>query len=530
MSSSVNTSTAHEGRPIDSLVRDLSGNILAFVAACVVGIAIALGSLRLTLGILGLGSMIALIVGLKVRIWVLIPLTWALTGVINALPFPLSVRDLGVLLALCGLLCNSALKRVFLHSSPHFLDFLVLANFLWLLYTFYLHPVGARSFGSETFGGRTYWNFLIAGLAYWLLIRLTRCSGNHMSIRHLGTYLVAGYMVSGVINIIAYIAPELVPYIYFFYGGVDTSPYFGFHEHSQRLIGLGPLGVILLTWFCSYRRPWKLLNPVSFGFVGLGVSIACLLASGFRSGLIWIVPAFLIGSWLHGGLWKAFKVFTVGVILVSMVVLGQGRIYDLPKPAQRALSFLPGLWDETVIKDAQGSAEWRFQLWRDILRYNMIKDWVRGDGFGVTQRDFELTLGQGRLSEALTIRGSFHSGPLTSIRNTGLVGLLLFYCLMIFAAFYALKCVRLAKNTELLPVAIFLGIELIWRPLHYTLIFGSFPVQFPDTIFFIAALRLVTLALQRGQTPVVLSAKPLACGLADENRVGRSLRLASATT
>jgi len=62
---------------------------------------------------------------------------------------------------------------------------------------------------------------------------------------------------------------------------------------------------------------------------------------------------------------------------------------------------------------------------------------------------------------------------------------------MIAAAIYSVKCVHRCRGTPLLPVAIFLAIQLVWIPIHFTFVFGAFDQQLPDHMFLIGLLLLV---------------------------------------
>ena len=169
---------------------------------------------------------------------------------------------------------------------------------------------------------------------------------------------------------------------------------------------------------------------------------------------------------------------------------GQGRLYNLPLSAQRALSFLPGKWEEGVVQDVQSSTQGRFKWWRAAIEEGWIKDWWFGDGFGARLEDLTSARRHGAGQMAQTT-GALHSGPLTAIRFVGIVGLALFYVLSIAAAFYSYRCVKKCSGTLLQPVAIYLAIQLTWFPINYALVFGSYDVDMPQQIFLIALLRLV---------------------------------------
>ena len=89
------------------------------------------------------------------------------------------------------------------------------------------------------------------------------------------------------------------------------------------------------------------------------------------------------------------------------------------------------------------------------------------------------------------LTGSFHSGPLTTIRYVGVCGLAFLYLLSVSAAFYSYRSVEQCRGTPLFPVAIFFAIQLIWGPIHYAFVFGAYDVYLPDLIFQVACLRLL---------------------------------------
>ncbi len=220
------------------------------------------------------------------------------------------------------------------------------------------------------------------------------------------------------------------------------------------------------------------------------LGIAAVLASGFRNTLLFAFASLALASWFHRGWREVIMGGATGLLLLGLLVFGQGRFYQLPLPAQRALSFLPGQWAEPIEGEVKSSNS-RFEWWRQILEEGTIKNWWLGDGFGVSENDYELLRGPGHFAEFATLSGAFHNGPLTTIHYAGVVGLVLFYSLMIAAAIQSVKCVQRCRGTPLLPVAIFLAIQLVWIPIHYTFAFGAFNVQLPEHIFLIGLLLLV---------------------------------------
>ena len=55
----------------------------------------------------------------------------------------------------------------------------------------------------------------------------------------------------------------------------------------------------------------------------------------------------------------------------------------LPPNVQRALTFLPGTWEQRYKDDAEGSTEWRVEVWKVALfTERWIKNKWLGDGLG----------------------------------------------------------------------------------------------------------------------------------------------------
>jgi hypothetical protein len=217
----------------------------------------------------------------------------------------------------------------------------------------------------------------------------------------------------------------------------------------------------------------------------------CILVSGFRSALLWVVAGFGISGWLHRRWRQLALAGFAGTALVAALTFGQGRFYELPEGIQRSLAFLPGQWSEAVVRDAESSSTERFKLWKEVIEWGYIKDWWFGDGFGVNLEDAIAISASRNYKEFITLTGAYHSGPLSAIRYAGTCGLALLYLLSISAAFYSYRCVNECRGTPLFPVAIYFAIQLIWGPIHYTFVFGGYDGYVPELLFQVACLRLL---------------------------------------
>src|SRR5262249_38969266 len=105
-------------------------------------------------------------------------------------------------------------------------------------------------------------------------------------------------------------------------------------------------------------KPWRVLTVAIFILLGM--------LSGFRSFFAFVVLVFAIAFFLEG-LHRTrylFRVMAVRIACSTGLVLFSDR---LPLTVQRSLSFLPVAISPVAKEDAQGSSEWRFGMWRDVL-------------------------------------------------------------------------------------------------------------------------------------------------------------------
>jgi hypothetical protein len=505
-------SNPYEGREV---IRRWIAMAVWAVAALIIADWIATEHMLRLAALAGIALGILVAAGMQRKAWLLIIVGYSFKGSIEALPVPLSVYDVMVLLATFSYI----LQRFTIGPSTRrplgVLDWLLGLNCALMAVTFLCHPVGLRSLGSRTIGAASYFNIFIACCAFWVMVHLP---DSYRSVSRIPLWLMAGMSVSTLISVAVYVFPSITPYVWYFYSSVDISEYMGSlhvatvsqdEPQVKRLMQLAPFGLMLVQFLSAYYPPRTLLNPLRWRFYLFVLGIAAVLASGFRNTLLFAIASLVLGCWFHRGWREVIVGGATGLLLLALVVFGQGRFYQLPLPAQRALSFLPGQWAEPIEGEVKASNS-RFEWWRQILEEDSIKNWWLGDGFGVSEADYELFHGRTGSTEWLTLTGTLHNGPLTTIRYAGVIGLVLFYALMIAAAIQSVKCVQRCRGTPLLPLAIFLAIQLVWIPIHYTFAFGSFNEQLPEHIFLIGLLLLVwnmSVIRQRGEHATVMGQK-----------------------
>jgi hypothetical protein len=195
-------------------------------------------------------------------------------------------------------------------------------------------------------------------------------------------------------------------------------------------------------------------------------------------------------------------VFGGSVVLVLLALINLN--FPLPGNIQRALSPFPGTWEEQYRKAADDSTEWRVEMWKEALTSDhWIHDKVMGDGVGMTAAQLaqneRLDESQGGKAasgllvqqENMLINGSYHSGPVHTIRAVGYVGLAILLLAMIRVAVHAHRQIVRCRGTEWYGLALFFCVPLITQPIFFTLIFGEFQTGVGGTMLGIAMIRML---------------------------------------
>jgi hypothetical protein len=356
---------------------------------------------------------------------------------------------------------------------------LLLANFAWTALMWLRKPVGFHVFGSEMMGARIYINIFMAMIAVWVLVRLPQSAQNLSRIPY---YVFGGTLIGATANMLIFLLPSLTDLVHSFYA--EANPYATLPTEMVRFDAFRFTGTMAVLLIVSHCKPTELLHPVKPFLYLLLVALAGVAISGFRSAIV-ITFAYIGLSMILRRNWRQLALSAVvSLALVAGLVGGQGRFYSLPLSMQRALCFLPGNWSPVAVQDASASYE-RFNWWRDIIQYRLIGNWWVGDGLGVRAAE-EATVSEisrFNFAEGMYFYGAYHNGPLSTIRCVGGIGLVLLYALMILDIIYARRCLRQCRGTPLEALAMFIVIPVIWFPIHFTLVFGSFEGEMPQIIF-----------------------------------------------
>ncbi len=462
--------------------------------------------------VLGFLVVVTMIFGVGQSIYALIPICWGLTGKISVLPLPFDVRQLVIMLA-CGLFIPAIIFKSKMRKPPfESIDLWIWINLLYIAITFIRNPVGVAAIGgSARVGGKPYVDVILGLMAYLMLSRF-RISTKFASALPLYIVLVSAFTAFA--GGVAMLVPSVGSVLGKFYSAfLDTSYYAG-GDALQAVVGetrlgfLTGLGSSLILFCISSVNPIQMIRIQNLKLLFFYCSgYIMILLGGFRNGIIAAFLQTAVAIFIRDRFVGVVKfLFLIFIIAVGGILLSYSSV-NLPYTFQRALCFLPGNWDETAKSDAQGSSEWRFEMWKMALTSDKyIKSKFLGDGFGFLREDFErgVDMMYGRTSlaaneveqEQFMLGGDFHSGPVSSIRFVGYVGLVLFLILLVKCVYYATSVIRKATGTPFQKISLFIGIPIIIYPIFFVFVFGDYRTGIVDLLYSVGMIKLLTFSLQ----------------------------------
>ena len=283
--------------------------------------------------------------------------------------------------------------------------------------------IGIRSLGSGVYGGRKYYLLLIAILGYFALT--SQAIPVERALKTASAYFLSG--TTGVVSNIAYL---LGPGFYFlFYLFPTGSTVSAMHTGLDYLIRFSGVSWASIAVFYYMLMRYGIKGIMDFTAPGRLVVFLTIMAAstlgGFRSILI-VMALILFAQFYFEGL---FRSGFVPVILLAGALLGALLVPfadKLPLPVQRSLSFLPIEVDPIARYDGQASLDWRFDMWRILLK-EVPKYLLVGKGYAINPTDLYLAdegvrRGFYNTTEHSMISSDYHNGPLTVLIPFGIAG------------------------------------------------------------------------------------------------------------
>jgi hypothetical protein len=482
--------------------------LLGLLVAVMIGSAVGSSDMRMVAGVIAAIPVAIIFVKLKTNIWVLIPIGWYLSGRLPWLPLPFTVRDLCMMTAIFFFTLFLATRIIPWKRKISTLDYLIYINLAYLATVYVRNPAGFWAMQTSVVGGRPY--FEIA-LAFGAFIILSRVQISDLIAKIFPLFFVVPAWCVAILDVIGRLVPQTAYPLAMMYSGVGSRGVTGVLEQEAqlgetRMTGMLVAGLSSLLALCAKYNPITLISPIyPLRAIMLAAAFTAIFLSGFRSALLFGMVAIFLSVLLRGrvkDLWVASAVMLMAVILLISL---QGSVLQLPKTMQRALSWLPGDWDQATVADAEGSTRWRVEMWGWAWNDDRIlRDRTWGQGFGLSIDDMNLIAsslmaGQGGGSllggsdrENFMITGTFHSGPLSAIKYIGVVGLSLYYPLMCYMAVLAWRLCRRARGTKAFTLSLFVGIPIIYEPFNFVVIFGGLDGNYPQLLFWAGLLNMTS--------------------------------------
>lgn len=495
-------------------IRNISGNQIVLWAALLLGLAVAvfIGSavgssdMRLVAGVVAAIPVAVIFVKLKTSIWVLLPIGWHLSGRLPWLPVPFTVRDLCFMTVIFFFTLFFATRAVAWKRKVGLLDYLIYINLAYLATVYVRNPAGFWAMQTSIVGGRPYFEILLAFGAFMIL---SRAQISDFVAKIFPLFFVIPAWCVAILDVVARLVPQAAYPLAMMYSGVGSRGFSGaFEQEAQlgetRMVGMQWAGSSSVLALCAKFKPITLISPFHpIRGALLAIGLGAIFLSGYRSVLLFAMVAFLLSTVLRGNL-KDLWVAGAGMLLgLVVLILVQGSLVQLPLTVQRTLSWLPGDWNQEAVADAEGSTLWRVEMWGWAWNDDRIlRDRTWGQGFGLSIDDMSLIAsslmaGQGGQNllggsdrESFMITGAFHSGPLSTIKYIGVVGLALYYPLMCYMALLAWRLCINARGTKAFTLALFVGIPIIYEPFNFVVIFGGLDSNYPQLLFWAGLLNM----------------------------------------
>lgn len=507
-------------------LRNISGNqitiwvvlLLGLVVALVVGSAVGSSDMRFVAGIIAAIPAVIIFVKLKTNIWVLIPIGWYLTGRLPWLPLPFTIRDLTMMTVIGAFVLFASTRILPIKRKLRALDYFIYINLAYLVTVYVRNPAGFWAFQTDIVGGRPYFEVVLAFGSY---LVLSRVQITEFIAKIFPFFFVIPAIMVAMLDATARIVPQLSYPLAMIYSGVGSiSLTSGLGQAAtvgeDRIVGFKDAGYTGVLALCSRYNPITFLSPFyphrAILFMG---ALTAVFLSGFRSTLLAAMVFFVLATLFRGSVRDLLIGVGAAALGLILLISFQGNVLQLPQTMQRALSWLPGDWDEAAVADADDSSRWRFEMWEWAWNdERILRDRVWGQGFGLTIDDMNLIAnsmmaGQGGASllggsdrENFMITGSFHSGPLSSVKFIGIVGLALYYPLMCYMAWLAWQlCVR-ARGTKALTLSLFVGMPIIYEPVYFVFVFGALDQNYPQLLFWAGLLNITQRFLESLKPPL----------------------------
>ncbi len=478
--------------------------VFAAFAALYLGIAAATAQREAIAWVVGALTLV-IVFALGKHVWILIPMMLPMQGVINAIPG--SPAPWWGAMAIVGFIYG--LRFLMRRTETMvfritWLDFAIFLQVIAIAQAYFRNPTGLLILGGEMAGGKPYFIFGFAFVAYALLsVTVTNLRMIRWSVILAIFVALADSSLSSLSQFFPFIAAATIPIysnvVFTYAAGTQAT----FQTEDSRLTGGKEIGQNLSLALFSFFPPVTCINPLYIFRFGLTlVAVAVILLSGFRSALGLVMIYFVVGCLIRRQYHQLAIAATAGAVALALLIVS-GLTTKLPFGAQRILSELPFAQVEDHIRmNAEASTDFRVEMWTLALTTDrFINNKVLGDGFGLSAAEqrsmLEAVMGDQRAQnqakgmDDFMTRGSYHGFHVETIRFTGYFGLAL--ALISMGIFYkqSLKLLRHFRGHAEWGYVIYICMPFLIYPFYYMLVFGDYRTAFPVVLVSAGLLKML---------------------------------------
>jgi O-antigen ligase len=279
-------------------------------------------------------------------------------------------------------------------------------------------------------------------------------------------------------------------------------------EGIARYFGLGAASSGVFCYLLARYGIRAMLAGTKFWrFIVLALVFVLSMVGGFRSLLILLALTFAFVFYFEGLLRTKYA-----AIFASMLILGFIALVPLanrlPLSIQRTLSILPLNVDPVARYEAEGSSEWRVDMWK-LLLPDVPKYFFKPKGMGMDAFDLELTTelvhrGQARSQDLAILAGDYHNGPLSILIPFGIWGFVGWLWFLV-AAIRALWLNHRYGPEYLRRVNVLLLAYFVANVVQFFVVFGGFYIQLIEFVSIVG----LSLSLNNGiRKPLIQKIAP----------------------
>jgi hypothetical protein len=294
--------------------------------------------------------------------------------------------------------------------------------------------------------------------------------------------------------------PALAPYLYRIYSSVNIEAYAGaqaFRDDSMVRVGqVAPFALALQLALLCYFPPQVWIRPSRF--FTIPVSILTLLGTiwgGFRGHLFNYLAVISVALFLRARFLLLLAIpFAAGII--TLLVIGQGSLFNLPLTIQRTLSPFPGKWNRDALMSAESSNDFRTNVQKVYKTDFMEKAGWLGEGYKFDAKymaarasdigTMQMEQSGEAQAKSYIISRDHHVGWVALHHVTGWVGFGAFVLLCFGSLFYVWRHVLQPHAADIPPEQVWATALITQTVISFFTVFGAIHNFIPPFCVFLA--------------------------------------------